>query len=254
MKPYFLLLLLVFSGCGQKLAKELTAQQIVDKAIEVSGGERYEKSHFSFDFREHKYLLTRDMNTNKKLLIRMSRADSTHIIDTKGSNFFKRVINGNEVVVPDSMAHKYSNSINSVHYFTYLPYGLNDPAVKKKLLGEVKIKESEYYKIQITFNQVGGGDDFDDVYLYWFNKKTFKPDYLAYEFHVDGGGMRFREAYNERYIKGIRFVDYNNYKPKTDVDILNIEALFLANGLELLSKIELSDIEVAIKDSGASNP
>ena len=30
----------------------------------------------------------------------------------------------------------------------------------------------------------------------------------------DGIGLRFREAFNERYINGIRFVDYNNYKPK----------------------------------------
>ncbi|MCW5516556.1 DUF6503 family protein [Muriicola sp. Z0-33] len=248
MKPYFLLLLLILTGCAQKSARELTAQQIIDKAIEVSGGERYEKSHFSFDFRDKQYLLTRDMKTNKKLLIRMWKTDSTHIIDTKGSNFFKRVVDGKEAIIADSMAHKYANSINSVHYFAYLPYGLNDAAVNKKLLGEAKIKDSDYYKVQVTFNQEGGGDDYDDVYLYWFNKETFKPDYLAYEFHVDGGGMRFREAYNERYIEGIRFVDYNNYKPKEDISIMDIEELFLAGELELLSKIELTNIEVAIKD------
>jgi len=73
--------------------------------------------------------------------------------------------------------------------------------------------KNSYYKLKVTFDQDGGGDDFDDTYVYFFNKATFKPDYLAYDFHVNGGGMRFREAYNERYVNGIRFVDYNNMKP-----------------------------------------
>jgi len=143
------------------------------------------------------------------------------------------------------MANKYANSVNSVHYFVALPNGLNDPAVQKELLGEVTVKEKQYHKIKVTFDQNGGGDDFDDIYIYWFNKETWKPDYLAYEFHVDGGGMRFREAFNERYVNGIRFVDYNNYKTKDmETSILKIDSLFEAGSLELLSKIELKNIQV----------
>ena len=112
----------------------------------------------------------------------------------------------------DSIANVYANSVNSVHYFANLPYGLNDPAVNKEFLGEVAIKDKEYYKIKVTFDQKGGGKDYEDIYLYWFNKETFKPDYLAYKFYVDGGGIRFRVAYNERYLGGIRFVDYENYE------------------------------------------
>ena len=64
--------------------------------------------------------------------------------------------------------------------------------------------------------------------MYWFNKETFKPDYLAYDFHTDGGGVRFRKAYNERYVDGIRFVDYENYKPRDPKETLdNILDAFL---------------------------
>ena len=126
-----------------------------------------------------------------------------------------------------------------------LPFGLNDKAVNKTLLGEVKIKDKDYYKVKVTFDQDMGGEDFEDVYLYWFNKQTLKPDYLAYEFHVNGGGQRFREAFNERYVDSIRFVDYNNYKPKVKgTDIMDIDSLFEADGLELLSKIELFELTV----------
>ena len=110
---------------------------------------------------------------------------------------------------------------------------------------EVNLKGKEYYKIKVTFDQKGGGEDFEDTYFYWINKESFKTDYLAYDFHVDGGGVRFRKAYNERYIKGIRFVDYENYQPKDSTSTIeNIDAKFELGDLELLSKIELKNISV----------
>jgi hypothetical protein len=142
------------------------------------------------------------------------------------------------------MAAKYSNSINSVHYFAYLPYGLNDPAVNKKLLGETQIGDGQYYKVEVTFDKIGGGEDFEDIYIYWINKETFKPDYLAYEFNTDGGGARFRKAFNERIINGIRFVDYYNYKASENISVYELEALFKLKKLELLSTIRLEDISV----------
>ena len=147
--------------------------------------------------------------------------------------------------LPDTMSIKYANSVNSVHYFARLPYGLNDPAVRKELIGETTIKDKKYYKVKVTFKEDNGGDDFDDIYFYWFNKETFKPDFLAYKFHVDGGGIRFREAYNERYVGNIRFVDYTNLKPKEMLaSIFTIDSLYEAGGMELLSKIELDSIQV----------
>ncbi|MCB0376061.1 MAG: hypothetical protein KDD04_09105 [Sinomicrobium sp.] len=91
-----------------------------------------------------------------------------------------------------------------------------------------------------------GGEDFEDVYLYWVDKESFTTDYLAYEFHVNGGGLRFREAYNVRTVGGIRFVDYYNFKPKDKNVILDdLDRLFDRGELELLSEIILEDISVA---------
>ncbi len=104
------------------------------------------------------------------------------------------------------MAVKYTGSVNSVHYCSVLPYGLNDAAVQKKLLEETSINQKPYYKVQISFAEDGGGEDFDDVFIYWIDKKTFKVDYLAYSFHENDGGMRFREATNERFVNGIRLL------------------------------------------------
>ncbi len=84
-------------------------------------------------------------------------------------------------------------------------------------------------------------------YVYWINKQDFKIDYLAYSFHVNGGGKRFREATNERIINGIRFVDNNNYKAKNaSTKLENLDKAFESSGLEKLSEINLENVQVRI--------
>jgi hypothetical protein len=234
---------MAFVSCLGEKSNTETAQNIVDESIEVSGGERYRNSHISFDFRDRSYVL--DQEDGQRIMRRIYKTDSSTTVDIKSPGKFQRFVNDSLIVLGDTMAAKYANSVNSVHYFAYLPYGLNDRAVNKKLLGTAVIKGKAYFKIKVTFDKEGGGDDHDDTYVYWFNKKTMKPDYFAYEFQTDGGGMRLREAYNERYVNGIRFVDYHNFQT-TDLNtpIWKIDSLFEANKLKLLSNIELKNIIV----------
>ncbi|MDF0716167.1 deoxyribose-phosphate aldolase [Muricauda sp. 334s03] len=244
MKRIIIPLILVFAiGCKQEPKKELTVQEIVDNSIADSGGKLFDDYKVTFDFRDKSYVS--ENVDGQRVFKRISDLDSITITDVKRNDEFERYMNDSLVMVHDTMAVKYANSINSVHYFVRLPYGLNDGAVNKELLGKETIDNKEYYKVKVTFDQAGGGDDFEDTYLYWFDIESFKPNYLAYDFHVNGGGQRFRKAYNERYVNGIRFVDYENYKPKNDgTDILEIGQLYNKGELELLSKIELKNIVV----------
>jgi hypothetical protein len=236
----FIYLTVVFLMIVSCITGTKDPQKLIDKTIEISGGEKYNESVIEFDFRDKHYKATRKGGNYK-----LERFFNDSINDVVTNSGFKRFINNEIVKVADSMIPRYTNSINSVHYFTTLPYGLNDPAVNKNFLEKVTIKGNEYYKIEVTFKQDSGGDDFDDVYVYWINTQSNKVDYLAYSFHVNGGGMRFREAYNERYINGLRFVDYNNYKSKNkDVTLFDLDVLFENNKLKLLSKIETENITV----------
>lgn len=244
-KAIFTLLVIIVFSCKNDAKKTLSAQEIVDKSIVISGGvDLYESSTIAFIFRDRAYIS--EMQGKEKILKRILKNDTVNLLDILSPSGFERFDNDSLVSLHDSLATTYGNSVNSVHYFSKLPYGLNDPAVHKELLGETEIKGKSYYKVKVTFNQEGGGDDFDDTYVYFFNKNTYKPDYLAYDFHVDGGGMRFREAYNERYVDGIRFVDYNNMKPiDENASVLQVDSLFNASRLKLLSKIELKDVKVS---------
>jgi hypothetical protein len=239
---YVLLIFITLVSC--KKETPLTAQDIVDKTIEVSGGEKYLHAEIDFDFRDKHY---RSIREGGKFQYEREFQDSIGAIkDVLNNDGFQRFVNNELTEIPDSMAVKYTSSVNSVHYFALLPYGLNDAAVYKTNLGEVKIKDKLYYKIKITFSQDGGGEDYEDVFVYWINKETFKADYIAYSYIEDDGvGTRFRGAYNERIVNGLRFVDYNNYKSGDEsLDPLELDKAFETGKLKLLSKIELKNIVV----------
>jgi len=240
---FSLTFILIITSC--KPEKTLTAQDIVDKTIMVSGGEKFKTSNISFDFRDIHYKANR--NNGVYQYERFLNDSLGEIRDVLSNDGFKRYIDETQVAVVDSMAAKYTRSVNSVHYFSVLPFGLNDTAVIKELLGESSIKDKLYYKIKVSFKQEGGGDDYEDVFVYWINKESFKVDYLAYSY-MDSPtelGLRFREAFNERYVNGLRFVDYNNYKPEDGVlDLVALDSLFDTGKLKLLSKIENLNIKV----------
>lgn len=220
-----------------------TGQQIVDKAIEAHGGEKFQKVKVEFDFRKRHYTSTRHEG---KYTYTRGFTDSTgRIKDVLTNDSFHREINGSRVAITDERAIAFSNSVNSVIYFALLPYGLNDPAVRKNYRGKTTIRDNAYHLIRITFQEEGGGQDFEDVFLFWINPENFRVDYFAYSYKSDGGGIRFREAINPRIVNGLLFQDYNNFKPTSDTVTLDeMQELFESNSLEKMSLINLENIKV----------
>ncbi len=244
-----ILAVLCFVSCkDENMSRQLSAEEIINESIEISGGDKFENAVIRFDFRDKYYVARR--NKGNFSLIRMFEVDGDSIFDLLSNSGFERFVNNNRAILSDSLKVVYSASVNSVHYFSVLPYGLNDKAVTKKLIGEEQIKNKSYYKVKVTFNEDGGGEDFEDVFIYWIQKKSLKPDYLAYSYNEDDGkGMRFRAAYNERYIDSLRFVDYNNYKSNdSNIDLNSLGDAYNNDQLSLLSKIELENIEVELID------
>jgi len=247
MRTLVVLIVIVFISSCKPEKKVLTAQEIIDKSIVASGADKLAVSAIDFDFRKRHYTAVR--NNGKFSLIRITKNETTETKDILSNKGFERYRNDEFISIPDSMATRYSGSVNSVHYFAVLPFGLNDAAVKKKLLREAMVKGKTYYKIEVRFSEDGGGEDFDDVFVYWINKQDFKIDYLAYSYHVNGGGKRFREATNERIIEGIRFVDNTNYKAKNaSTKLENLDKAFENSGLEKLSEINLKNVQVVLLD------
>lgn len=246
MKYFILLLAVIFLTSCQRDEDQLTAEEIINKTIENAGGDRYKRATIEFKFRDYIYKSRRRAG---EFYLERQITDTIGIVRDVVSNIgFQRFVNDSIVKVPDSMSVRYASSVNSVHYFAHLPYALNDRAVNKELKGEAEIKGEPYHELKITFQQEGGGADHHDEFMYWIHKDNYTIDYLAYKFLVNQGGIRFREAYNQREIEGIRFADYRNYTiDDFTTDLSDLDELFKEGKLELLSTIETEVLNVEVR-------
>jgi len=219
------------------------AQQIIDRSIATHGGEQLQQSHFSFDFRKkHIEVHFENGSFRYESFLDDSIGQVHDVLTNEG---FSREVNEQLLDLSDEDNTKYMNTLNSIVYFALLPYYLNDPAVNKQLLGTTTIKGKPYFEIKITFDQEGGGTDYEDEFVYWIHQDDYTMDYLAYSFHVNDGGTRFREAYNVREIGGIRFADYVNYESTIeDFALDDYEQLFQEGKVEELSRIELENVVI----------
>ena len=243
-----LLFVVLFASCGEE-NKKLTASEIVNNAIKNAGGERYENAEIDFVFRNIEYKSKRE-GGKYNYQRRMTDSAGNNIQDVLDNNGFQRFVNDSLKEIPDSLKVAYGNSVNSVHYFVQLPFGLNAEAANKELLGKDSIAGREYYEVKVTFSENGGGTDHEDEYLYWIETKNFEVDYLAYNFEENDGGVRFRKAFNHRIIEGIRFVDYENYKYEDiSTPLEKLDSLYEKRELDLLSVIETKDVRVKLKQN-----
>lgn len=218
------------------------SQKVIDECIKVHGAKAFTNAHYSFDFREKsfEYERKKDQFTYTRTFTD-KKGDAIKDVLTNGD--FVRTVNNKISNLDDKKRRAYSDALNSVHYFAFLPYFLNDAAANKKYLGLTTVKNIPYHKIQVTFTEEGGGTDHDDVFIYWIKEGEFTLDYLAYSYHVNGGGVRFREAYNQRKVGKIRFQDYINYKHEDKIfPVEKMDGAFENGELKEISRIDLVNV------------
>ncbi len=217
------------------------AQEVVDSAIAVHGGDLYMRSEIAFSFRGKNFTVQMGENSFR-YTCKYEVGDKTFVDSYNNRGEFTRLIDGNEVSEVQGRSEAISQ-VNSVPYFALLPFKLNDPAVVKEYVGEVAIRDQLYNKVKITFQGEGGGKDPDNVFYYWFHKENGTLDYMGYSKY----GNRFREAINQRQVGGIIFNDYINYKSdeQNEPDLANYDQLFQEGKLRELSKIIHEDVTVS---------
>lgn len=231
---------------GVSCASRTEAEKIIDSAIAAYGGDLYEKTAITFEFRGTSYSIFKSSTAYE-----YSRefTDSTgQVVDILNNEGFTRKVNGVGIdTLTEERIGAFSRSVNSVAYFAFLPYGLNDEAAIKTYLGQTTIKGKDYHQVKVTFQAEGGGEHFEDEFLYWFGVDDFLMDYLAYSYHTDGGGVRMREVREAREVGGIRFQDYINLKAESkDTPLDSMQYLFEKGELEKLSEINLENIRTVV--------
>ena len=238
----FIILLFAF-GC----TNQLTVNDIIDKSIDAYGGQKVLNSTIQFDFRKKHY---QAKYHNSSYELTRSFSDSTgSFVDVLNNDGFSRTHNDSLLSLNEEWIGKYSSSVNSVIYFFRIPFIMKDGAVMPELIGTASLKNQAYYKLRISFTEEGGGEDFDDSFIYWVNQSTFYVDYMAYSYSTSGGGKRFREAINHRDVNGLHVVDYINYKPRDiDMPIEDYDKYLLEDGLVELSRIINENVSIEYLD------
>ena len=202
----------------------------------------FEHTEIEFDFRGARFRVWRDGG-----MFSYSRtyADTSgNIVEEMSNDGFVRTADDQPYEMDEREYMKLTEDVNSVVYFALLPYKLNDASVVKKLLDPVTIEGQPYHSVQVTFEQEGGGRDWEDVFVFWFHTERATMDYMAYHYTVRGTS-RFRKAQNIRTIEGIRFADYLNYNADSlGMDVNSAPAAFEAGELALLSEILSENVRV----------
>ena len=240
----FFSFLVGFSGCQ---TQDLTdPQYIVDQAIQAHGSRVLDNAILEFDYRGKHFIASRN---NGQFTYERIYQDSTGSVREVLNNeeAFKEV-DGTRVELTEKKRYIIQETLNSVVYFGFVPYFLNDPAVIKKYLGESTVDNEPYHQVEITFMQENGGPDYEDRFVYWFHKETYAMDYLAYDFHINDGGTRLRKAFNIRTIEGVRVSDFYNYSsdilPQPGTPIETYGKVLADGNAKLLSEIKLENVSI----------
>jgi len=217
------------------------AQAIVDRAIGRHGGPQFDQTRITFDFRQYTLRVERK---GGRFDYRRTYKDSlgNRVSERMTNAAFTRRVNAKPQSLSDQEYKRYYEAVNAVVYLSLLPYRLNDAGVVKQSLGTVQIKGKPYHKVQVSFTRENGGNDFQDVFYYWFDAEENTMDYFAYS----AGGNRFRQAVNRRAVQGILFQDYVNHTHAEGdtTALVHFDRLFDADKLVVLSKIEHRNIRV----------
>jgi hypothetical protein len=235
-------------SASEENAGAVSADSILAEAISAHGGDVIDTSVVAFTFRGVRFRLFHDHGR-----FRYERAfiDTTgrRVRDVLSNDSLYRTVDGQVVDLTDDERGAVNTTVNSVAYFALLPYKLSDPAVNARRLGIDTVRGAPYHRVEVTFAREGGGQDWQDRFVYWFDTSDRSMDFLAYAYGLGGEeepGHRFREAYNERRVDGVRMADYLNFTDST-ITPSTIESYpdrFGEASLEEVSRVELDSIDV----------
>jgi len=148
------------------------AAALLQSTINAHGGTKYETAHYAFVFRNKNY--TFHNNHGEYTYTLSQEKDGVGYHDVLTNDSFTRSKNGVQQSLTQKQTTAYTEGVNSVVYFATLPHKLNDPAVNVSHEGITTISNKKYQVMKVTFDQEGGGRDFEDNYYYWVNDSTYK--------------------------------------------------------------------------------
>ena len=238
----------VGSGC-QSSEVSPDAGAVIDSARSAHGASVLQRATVEFQFRGDDYQIRQNEG---QFHYQRAYTDSLDRSVTEGltNEGVYRVVEDDTLSLSSSERADVKTTVNSVSYFALIPEPLDEPAVQATYSGRDTIEGESYHRVRVTFQREGGGDDWQDIFLYWFHTDTYAMDYVAYAYGLgpdeEDAGTRFRKAYNVRRVNGVRMADYRNYTADTLAPdrMAQYPALRNQDALELVSNIEIDSVRI----------
>lgn len=221
----------------------LKADSILALVLQAHGSAAIDSSSFSFVFRGQRYSISHQ-NGSAVYTVESIEDDGRVFKDVLIGDSLTRTIDGMVFELPADKAKRAASALNSVIYFATLPYKLQDKAVQISYDTAHFVRDGKYLGLEVSFAKEGGGTDHDDEFYYWINAETHQIEYLAYNYKVNNGGVRFRLAYNTRKVGGVLFQDYENYKAPVGTPLKNLLNLYAIDSLERVSFIDTENVKL----------
>ena len=218
---------------------------LLDAAVQASGTQLLDSATAAFRFREN--LMGYDRRGDAFVYTREHRDSAgVTLVDVLSNAGVRRYVNGSERGLSPKQAASAAEGVNSIIYFAFLPRALRDDSVRPSYRGVDTVRGRAYHLVHVRFDEAGGGADFEDEFLYWFDIEDASLDFLAYAYATNGGGLRLREAYNARRVNGVAVQDYRNYRPEPprSLGLDELMDAYREGRLTLLSTIALEDVRI----------
>lgn len=230
---------------------------IVERAVAHHGGELYEKTETTmtmasasggFDLR-----VRRDGGLYEIEVVG-TMADGTVRRALVANDVVREWRDGEELALDADGRASTRRFVQARVWFPFLPYGLLGDAVRHHDQGLERWGDRSLHRVKVTF-VAAPGDPPPDEYAFWFDPGTGRVEQYAYAYDLGtpAAGLRFRPAARHRRVGGLLFYDVRNLgrggDPGISVDLVDPE---LAAGLEPISEVELSAIEV--RELGPEGP
>lgn len=230
-------------------ADSLSVDELIRNAVNAHGGPVIDTSVVTFTFRGARFRLLHDHGRFRYERITTDSAGA-RVREVLSNDSLYRTVDGQRVTLDEEERSAMNTTVNSVSYFALLPHKLTDPSVEANRLGIDTVRGTPYHRVEVTFAQEGGGQDWEDRFVYWFDADTHDMDFLAYAYGLgsdeEAPGHRFREAYNVRRVRGVRIADYVNYTDTTlrPSSLASYPERLGTETLQEVSRVELDSVAV----------
>ena len=233
-------LAVLLAGCGEPTD---SAEAIIERARAAHGAGVLDHATVTFRFRGDRFVAERD---GGRFAYARETTDSTGaaVRDVLDNDGLTRTVDGDTVALSERDYLIAEEAVNSVVYFALLPYPLADPAVQARRVGADTLRGEPYHLVEVTFEEEGGGRDYQDVFLYWVHRDRATVDFFAYSYEDSGGGARFREAVNPRTVGGVRFTDHLNFAADPQRPLDGLGRQWEAGALERVSEVVHEGVRV----------